>query len=961
MNLVNPSPCIDNKKQLVLFYDVKTLPKRSIEIPDISSGEGPDTFQCITAVTNSIANCGVHWSPGASSKPGIDAINVSKCLACDKGYKATVDPTTKAITACTKIDDCLFGDYNVCIACENNINNRIFDEVNYEFPMESCPSETPPKAENCLILDSKNCLVCSSNYMLNDSGACVPTNTNTQNSCTIESYTKFNLPVPTTPYQRKYFDFISYIYRSSSFFLGCKECDKGYKNSAYTSDVFKESAVYLGHDLGKLTLETIENCQVRKEYTSQKCAECNADSIMKVDDSTCVLASSVQVSHPNCATLTTVANQLVCESCVSTHSIDPITNMCSIENNCLKYYSYTGGNLGPKKCSLCKEGFKVDLANQDRCVPINDDSEICVQFSVGNVCAKCKDNTKIPVNYTNTVTFEQSYQCLTIDTTGNSFLNDGSHILLSIVTEGGTSQSFLIVIMSDENLHRYSMKFPMTGYPTLDVCLTIPVDANCENHYGAYCFKCKDNYFIDGTTKMCTIGDIANCKEYQDKDNCSECEPGYLKKSDNSCMQRTATNCVTVSAAQNECATCATDHYLKKNSGDCNSNAVSCDECIRYQKDEGCQKMKEDQDLCDQCEDNYFINSTLTQCVLRTNLECKTYDINDDKCKSCNPDKYFVADSGMCIAPTTVKNCKEYNAPVNKCSTCEDTFFYDLKNNSCVANPDGIPGCTKYSSRTECVECGEGMFVDNKKCKMSETAVDNCFDYKSEGKCRTCKSTHFLVSEACERITNTTCLKNKDADNCETCSAKKVLKKVGERDECVTLSITNCEEGEMQAESMICLKCQDSMLPDDDKLSCVVPDTAITDCLAYDQSSTKASPLCFRCKDNMILNMSKNNCSQMETNKCVYAKELESNVCMYCGAGRVYKNGKCVECGGQGCLSCDIVDPDKCFVCKPFYSMKTKGICVQTDPATTPKHVVVLNAFYLVLSMALLMGMNKEK
>ena len=959
MSLVNPGTCSDEAKQLVIFYDAKTLPSRSIEIPDLSTGEGTDTFKCITSVTNSIANCAIHWSPGASTKPVEDAITVSKCLACEKGYKAIADPTTKAITACTQIEDCNSGEHNVCMSCTHGGSTLKFDEANYDFQLDSCPAEENPNAESCLLLGTTDCLICAAGSDLSDDGACVQSTTNVQNSCTVQGMTKYNMPVPTTPFQRLFFNQVSNLFRESTLFLGCLMCNKEFKNSAYTSDIFKESSVYLGHELGKSVLGTIENCKVRKEYTSQKCAECNADSIMKVDDSTCVLASSVQASHPNCATLTTVGGQLVCESCVSTHSLDSGTNMCSIENNCLKYFTSSGGS-GPKKCTLCKEGFKVDMGNEDRCVAINNDSEICSQFTVSNLCNKCKDNTKIPINYTNTVNNEKSYQCVTVDATGNSFLTDGNHTLMSIVTDGQTNQSIFNVILTDENQHMVTLNPPFTGYPTHNVCLTIPVDTNCENHYGAYCFKCKNSFLIDDATKMCTQGAIANCEVYQDKNNCSECETGYLKKSDNTCMQRTATNCATESTTQNECATCAANHYLKQNAGDCNSNAANCDECIRYQKDMGCQKMKEDEDLCDECQADHFYDTNQTQCVQRTNMGCKTYEENQDKCKSCETDKFFVADLGECRDPTSVKNCKEYNAPIDKCSTCEDMFFYDSENNSCVANPDGIPGCTKYSSRTECVECGEGMFVDNKKCKMSETAVDNCFEYKMEGKCMTCKSTHFLVGEACEQITNTTCLKNKDVDNCETCAAKKVLKKVGERDECVSLSITNCEEGEMQGESMICTKCKESMLPNDDKLSCVAPDTAITDCLAYDQSSTKASPLCYRCKDNMILSMSKNKCSEMEANKCLHAKELKSNVCMYCGPGRVYKDGDCVECGGQGCLSCDIVDSEKCFVCKPQYSMKTKGVCVETNPDTRPIHAFISNAFYLLLSMVLMIGLKKE-
>jgi hypothetical protein len=57
VQLIKGTGCMNNKKHLVSFHASKTLENRSIEFPDIFSGEGNDMFKCLGSITSTIENC----------------------------------------------------------------------------------------------------------------------------------------------------------------------------------------------------------------------------------------------------------------------------------------------------------------------------------------------------------------------------------------------------------------------------------------------------------------------------------------------------------------------------------------------------------------------------------------------------------------------------------------------------------------------------------------------------------------------------------------------------------------------------------------------------------------------------------------------------------------------------------------------------------------------------------------
>jgi hypothetical protein len=716
VKLVGGTGCKDNSKHLVSFHASKTLENRSIEFPDVFSGEGDDMFKCLSNINSTIANCSWHWSPGVETKPTEDTMNVSKCLICKEGYKAVFDPVTRVITACEEIQNCeVTENLGKCSKCSavTAIPFYIFDETKYRIVQDECPQTLPAHGANCLIMGNTECLVCKDTYVQDGSGVCVKIELDEGSNCMNTNLLDFRIPTPQDNLQK----LVYYYLMGEALFekhFGCKFCKEGNKQVLSFEANYKATVPILGYeDLGKMTLETIINCKYREEITSQKCKECSDGYLLKTDDATCIEAASVSTTHPNCKTLTTVSDKLICETCEETHVLDSNTNMCSIATNCMTRQEMDEfGSSSTPRCIICNEGFKPHETEFHLCVPI-EETDTCLQYISDGNCIKCKDTSLKPVMFTDMSNGDSYHMCLDIDTTGLAFLEDPNYLILTLLKDPQEDSQIIftrsIVI---DNGNQLTIAPPMTGYPNKTVCLALPIDPNCEEPLGAVCFKCKSEFLLDTDTKKCISGSITGCSIYTDKDNCDTCKEGHFKNAQNKCVERTAQNCASVVSASNECETCNEGYYLKQNNGDCNADAANCDQCLVYTKNAGCKEMEENNDVCKTCEDDHYYDSTNTICARRTKLNCKEYEKEEDKCKSCDESQHFFKeDTGECVPPTNVNNCSEYNAATNKCSRCNDNFFLDQGDNECISNPDGIPGCKRYSSRTTCSGCGEDMYV----------------------------------------------------------------------------------------------------------------------------------------------------------------------------------------------------------------------------------------------------------
>lgn len=962
--LLRHNMCSDKSMKLILFFEIMTLPGRNIEIPDIFSGEDQIAYQCRPDVTSSVSeHCAINWAPGMHLAKQEAAVVAPKCLACKSGYKPVFDPETKVITDCLAIENCNSPNgFNTCSFCNKGFFNP-YDDTKKSSDRTQCVSAGKSTLSvNCQFFGNGKCYLCQTGFVYNDKGECVENPEKSSNNCSSEYLFSSKISEIQTRQEYDQFQF-NVINTMRPYILGCVACNFNFKPvTTLDTSAISETSIYPGTEwITEMKLEPIENCKLRLEYSSEKCAECESGFLLKEDDKTCVLATSVAQSHPNCKSLETVDNELKCASCEDTHSLNEATKMCDLEHNCDLYHTRTEGVIKPTRvCSLCKENFKSKEENSLICEPNENEKDVCAQFALENHCFKCKESGKVPINYLNITEMKYEYKCIDFAVENMPKFVEQKYMFFAMYNplslDAFMFHSTIVPhdgIMNREVKHSLASGKSFDGQLNKSICVPVPKDENCKTRVVGKCFECNEQFFLDSDTWMCQTGEIPGCQVYADKTTCDTCEKSHLKDKENKCVKRVAKNCENESKDADECTSCVDGHFLKTVSGDCGAKAEYCDQCLPYTKAAGCSEMEETQDACKKCEDTHYLEDADKSCVPRQKQNCKMYEKSKDKCQSCNSEHYFESESGSCVDPKAVEGCESYNASVNKCSKCKENMFLDEKENKCLKNPDGIPGCQDYSARTSCEACKDGMYLKDNKCMMSETKVDHCAKYNADGECKMCLDSHLLVQNKCEQKNKSACAKWKDVDNCEACPKDKVLKKVGEQDDCVALGITNCEEGKLDGESILCTKCKEKMLPAADGLSCVVPATAIVGCQNYDQMSSKDAPKCERCEINRILSVSRESCksaSQISDGSCDRGKELAENKCMYCQPGNRFdkEENKCVPCGGEGCLECDYTDSEKCFLCRTGYSMKVFGECEAPTPEV-PKFAMRLNMVSLVV------------
>jgi hypothetical protein len=73
-------------------------------------------------------------------------------------------------------------------------------------------------------------------------------------------------------------------------------------------------------------------------------------------------------------------------------------------------------------------------------------------------------------------------------------------------------------------------------------------------------------------------------------------------------------------------------------------------------------------------------------------------------------------------------------------------------------------------------------------------------------------------------------------------------------------------------------------------------------------------------------------------------------------------NYQCETCGGDGCMICDPVTPEKCFICETGYHMDLSGSCIDDTPDDNTDDTTVVSEHILhhmfVLFLAVLISLN---
>ena len=168
------------------------------------------------------------------------------------------------------------------------------------------------------------------------------------------------------------------------------------------------------------------------------------------------------------------------------------------------------------------------------------------------------------------------------------------------------------------------------------------------------CSKCSDEHFHPNADGIC---ERTLCKEYDAKDVCEKCFPGYYLK-DNQCEKITIPNCSELDEKNEKCKTCLGGVIKPDADGKCNLPSTLIKGCVQY----------DNNGQCSQCKyDDYEKTADGKSCKLK---ECKTGEEKKEKCAMCkigyyreedDNDEYFcMGYDGSRDTSSSIRNKVEY-------------------------------------------------------------------------------------------------------------------------------------------------------------------------------------------------------------------------------------------------------------------------------------------------------------
>ena len=382
------------------------------------------------------------------------------------------------------------------------------------------------------------------------------------------------------------------------------------------------------------------------------------------------------------------------------------------------------------------------------------------------------------------------------------------------------------------------------------------------------CLKCEyDVYSPDengGCTgsKICTPGKnfCTNCNS--DSTLCTECESGFLPDENGACSF--TKNCEI--SLNGLCLNCINDFILIGDSYKFCKSLYSSDllHCKTINKING---------LCEECENNYYLNSKDKHCTETENCNEATFGV----CTQCINGYYLEKINDKCIKQSNqFLNCK-ISIDGKNCDTCDDNYFFD-ENLKCTYTNF----CSQTDNYNNCIKCIDNYFlIKNSDNTFSCTNEKNCINADKEtGLCEKCANDFYL--DLADRL----CKSNKDTSEFNYC--KKV-------------NGNYCEE---------CV--HDYFLDQNGK------------CVFTQNCEISNNGICIKCKDNFYLGLD-GKCSNIE--KCVYST---FGMCNECEDGYVVIANVCEEIKEDKFKGCKMAYSDglACIGCKKDYYLNyTDNLC----------------------------------
>ena len=468
----------------------------------------------------------------------------------------------------------------------------------------------------------------------------------------------------------------------------------------------------------------------------------------------------------------------------------------------------------------------------------------------------------------------------------------------------------------------------------------IPYENNCEvcHPINNQCIKCiSDNYLPDengGCEAKCTLGKNYCNECSEDSKLCVNCEEGYFPDKIGGCSY--IINCEL--SYKGKCLKCEEDYILI---GDKN-NFQLCKS--KYSQDlKHCKNINIISGLCDECEENFFLNKGDFKCSETENCYESIYSI----CSLCNDGYYLNKKENKCLQIDEIfnhcketidgKNCEICNfgfylgedgqcsntlmcaeTQKGKCIKCSDKFYL-TEDNSCTQEEK----CQYGEGDTAlCSYCYSGYYLDNKdkKCKKQDDDEFMHCDVYQDG-CLECELDYYKGDDLkCTKTKN--CHKSEN-EKCIECKEEYYL---GKDNKCSP--VENClYSGSGLYE---CDECKDGYYFSVYTKSCLKSTDYFQNCkiAIYDGSK------CGSCKNDYYLNKTDYLCYDNTDKNDIYYN------CEYTD----YKGEKCDKCiegyflssGDEKCLTVSNCkyskNENECEECDDYYCLDVKNqICVDND------------------------------
>ena len=919
---VNFDSCSNGGNLVVYFLSESRM--SNVLFP-INYNSKPNSMECLTKMheDNYIDNCQVYGYVNTDPNVIPDVIFTKeervKCLACKPGYAGSnfgeTDFSGLAGT-CTAIPNC---DMNPSVNTKMNYCGKCKLGYAYEFSndtqttyMHRCIS-APIK---CKVYNPtyQRCVLCKSDYMLNENLECVlPEEVNCDKKGIEINYFKHTGLHSSTDVSKLngIFStfFLAMTLTSNKISLHCHECKSGMFQFKKASNSDKNICYYDKSD-------ELEGCDVYKYSATKKCSTCKDGYLLKTDDDTCLKISDY-TNMENCAkTVNANLNKQICDECREGYSRNNDTKKCEENPNCKLQSSGL--------CTECTKGNYLDRPTKI-CRPNPIESE-CDQIQYfgpersGILCEVCKDKSKVPVNYfeDSKVVFECIPDIFKIKNIYNPVIFDMTSVQISSIYTSAENQIY------DANDQKITHFTDSGKYLSLDrVCAPLrSSQQNCKNYdYSSNnCTKCFDGYVL--VNNICQKGGIVDCLEYSDQYTCSKCAWTHFLKNVTtfSILNPTRVYCEPYTKFcdvyvpnKDECQSCPAFHYLD-----------GSNECKKYTVDD-CQVFFPNDNLCSVCSPGFVLNSSNT-CDAITVANCATYSSNKDQCVNCR-EGFYLAKTSKCM-PHTVWNCQVYSTHKDSCDLCMQGFYLD-ENGQCHEN--FLVGCEiPKDNENKCSLCAEGYWLNIEKSTCHPYTVRHCarFNILSD-KCISCDSSSYWSS-------NGKCVEYSAALNCDTFHPSK--------DECISCvdgfyladskqckmyTINSCKTYNLTKNE--CTSCLNSFYLDVENDSSCKPITAMN-CAEYSVSENRCS-LCF---NSNYLDIGSGDCKFYSVQNCQQYHPYK-DLCSTCQKGHYLNaDSNCVEYSASGCSSFS-VNSDKCVSCRNGFYL---NVATQECISYTAKHCV---------------------